>query len=129
MTKGGQGKWGILQTMLEKNRRSLAPQQTAHALVFAALGDETRLSLIAKLSRGQPCSISRLTENSQLTRQAITKHLRVLELAGIVRNVRKGRESLFEYESEPIEKAKQYLELVSEQWDRMLTRLKSFVEE
>lgn len=115
--------------MSRKKRSSQASDRTAHALVFAALGDETRLALIAKLCKGEPRSISQLSEDSKLSRQAITKHLQVLEYAGIVRSVRKGRESLFEFESEPVEKVKKYLELVSEQWDRTLSRLKSFIEE
>jgi DNA-binding transcriptional ArsR family regulator len=106
----------------------LATKQTAPVLVFAALGDETRLSLIAKLCQGEQLSITQLTKDSKLTRQAITKHLRVLESAGIVRSVHKGRESLFVFESEPIAEVRQYLELVSEQWDQTLSRLKSFVE-
>ena len=81
-------------------------QTQAHAPVFAALGDETRLSLVAKLCGGKPRSISQLTEGSRLTRQAITKHLRVLERAGIVHSLRTGRESLFEFDPEPIEAAK-----------------------
>ncbi len=100
-----------------------------HALVFAALGDETRLSLVAELCGGQPRSISQLTEGSRLTRQAITKHLRVLECAGVVHSVRSGRESLFRFDPEPIEEIKEYLDLVSEQWDQALLRLKSFVED
>jgi DNA-binding transcriptional ArsR family regulator len=100
----------------------------AHAPVFAALGDETRLSLVARLARGRRCSIAQLTEGSKLTRQAVTKHLRVLEAAGLVHNLRSGRESLFELDPEPIEEAKGYLELVSEQWDEALNRLKAFVE-
>ena len=99
------------------------------APVFAALGDETRLSLVAKLCAGQPRSISQLTEGSHLTRQAITKHLRVLERARIVHGVRAGRESLFEFDPKPIEGLKEYLELVSEQWDQALVRLKLFVED
>ncbi len=94
----------------------------------AALGDETRLSLVTKLSSGQPHSISQLTEGSRLTRQAITKHLRVLEGAGIVHGVRRGRESLFKFDPEPIKEVKEYLDLVSAQWDQALARLKSFVE-
>jgi len=96
--------------------------------VFAALGDETRLLLVARLCTGQPSSISQLTEGSKLTRQAITKHLRVLEGAGIVRSVRAGRESLFAFDPKPMEEVKSYLEQVSEQWDRVLGRLKAFVE-
>jgi DNA-binding transcriptional ArsR family regulator len=97
--------------------------------VFAALGDETRLSLVAKLSRGQPHSISQLTEGSRLTRQAITKHLRVLERAGIVHSIRTGRESLFKFDPEPIHEINEFLSRVSEQWDEALGRLKAFVEE
>ena len=114
--------------MSHKRLSSIAAKQQRRALVFAALGDGTRLALLAKLCGGEPHSISRLTEGSRLTRQAITKHLRVLERAEIVRSVRTGRESLFEFDPEPIEEIKKYLDLVSEQWDRALSRLKSFVE-
>lgn len=96
--------------------------------MFAALGDQTRLSLLAKLYAGQPRSISQLTAGTRLTRQAITKHLRVLEHARIVHCVRSGRESLFEFNPNPIEEIRSYLDLVSEQWDQTLGRLKSFVE-
>ena len=107
----------------------MTAKRQAHAPVFAALGDETRLSLVAKLCGGQPRSISQLTEGSNLTRQAITKHLRVLERAEIVHSVRTGRESLFEFDPEPMEGIKQYLDFVSQQWDQALSRLKSFVED
>lgn len=100
-----------------------------HAPVFAALGDETRLSIVLKLCDGQPHSISQLTEGSRLTRQAVTKHLRVLESVKIVYAVRSGRESQFELNPKPLEEMKQYLDLVSQQWDQALGRLKSFVEE
>ena len=100
----------------------------SHAPVFAALGDKTRLLLVAKLSDGQPYSISQLTEGSKLTRQAITKHLRVLNSVGMVRCTRAGREKLFEFNPRPIEDMKEYLDLVSRQWDHALSRLKSFVE-
>jgi DNA-binding transcriptional ArsR family regulator len=115
--------------MSQKRPRLTAARRHAHAPVFAALGDETRLELIAKLCGGQPYSISKLTTGSRLTRQAITKHLRVLEGAGIVRCVRRGRESRFQYIPGAIEGIKQYLDLVSEQWDQALARLKSFVED
>jgi DNA-binding transcriptional ArsR family regulator len=100
----------------------------ARAIIFAALGDETRLLLVAKLSRGRPCSISQLTEGSKLTRQAITKHLRVLEDVGIVHSARTGRESLFELDPKPMGEIREYLDRVSEQWDQALGRLKAFVE-
>jgi len=114
--------------MSPKRRSSAAVKRQARAPIFAALGDETRLALVAKLCRRQPYSISQLTHGSRLTRQAITKHLRVLESAGIVHSVRRGRESLFEFDPQPIEGIREYLDLVSEQWDQALSRLKSFVE-
>jgi DNA-binding transcriptional ArsR family regulator len=98
------------------------------ALVFAALGDQTRLSLVGRLSSGSPQSISRLAKGSRLTRQAITKHLRVLESAGVVRSVRVGRESQFEFRPEPLKELRSYLDQVSDQWEHALARLKSFVE-
>lgn len=98
-------------------------------VLFAALGDETRLALVRRLALGQPRSISQLTEGSRLTRQAITKHLRVLAHAGIVRSVRTGRESLYEFQPKPIIEMHEYLEFVSRQWEEALARLKAFVEE
>ena len=106
----------------------MAAKRQAHAPVFAALGDEMRLSLVAKLCGGQPRSISQLTEGSKLTRQAITKHLRVLESVGIVHSVRTGRENRFKFDPEPMGEIKEYLDLVSKQWDQALSRLKLFVE-
>jgi len=114
--------------MSRKSRSVPAAKRRAHAPVFAALGDETRLSLVAKLCGSEPRSISQLTQGSRLTRQAITKHLRVLERAELVHSVRAGRESLFELNPAPLEEIKRYLDVVSEQWDRTLARLKSFVE-
>jgi DNA-binding transcriptional ArsR family regulator len=110
-------------------RPSRRAEFKAHAAVFAALGDETRLSLMGKLSNGPPQSISRLAEGSTLTRQAITKHLRVLEGAGVVHSMRFGRESLFEFRPEPLRELHSYLERVSGQWEHALARLKSFVED
>ena len=98
------------------------------ATVFAALGDETRLSVLGSLCNGVPQSISRLTAGTNLSRQAVTKHLRVLANAGVVRSVRVGRESLFELEPQPIEEVRNYLDQVSKQWDDALARLKSHVE-
>jgi DNA-binding transcriptional ArsR family regulator len=98
------------------------------AVVFAALGDETRLALIGKLSGGEPHSISRLAAGSALTRQAITKHLRVLEGAAIVRSARAGREIRFALRPEPLHDAGAYLQRVSAQWDEALSRLKALVE-
>jgi len=101
--------------------------------LFAALGDATRLVLLARLAGGEECSIAELTQGAgragmELTRQAVTKHLRVLQGAGIVRCVRRGRESLFAFEPGPVDEMKEYLELVSRRWDEALGRLKRFVE-
>ena len=106
----------------------MAVKRRVPAPLFAALGDETRLSIVAKLCGGQPYSISQLAQGSRLTRQAITKHLRVLEKVGVVHSIRSGRESLFEFDPKPIEEIKQYLDRVSELWDQALSSLKSFVE-
>jgi DNA-binding transcriptional ArsR family regulator len=115
--------------MSRKNSSFRSTRRRTQVSVFAALGDRTRLALLAKLSEGELHSISQLTQGSRLTRQAITKHLRVLEHAGIVRCTRRGRESLFEFNPEPLQDAKSYLESVSEQWDQSLARLKMFVED
>ncbi len=109
-------------------RRAITARPRNPAPVFAALGDATRLSLVAALCGRRPRSISQLTAASKLTRQAITKHLRVLEGAGIVHCTRSGRESLFELNPQPIDDLRRYLEQVSELWVQALSRLKSFVE-
>jgi DNA-binding transcriptional ArsR family regulator len=114
--------------MSHKSPSGITAKRQAHASVFAALGDATRLALVAKLCCGQPRSITQLAAGSQLTRQAITKHLQVLEGAQIVHHIRRGRESQFEFDPEPIEEIRKYLDLVSEQWDQALSRLKLFVE-
>jgi DNA-binding transcriptional ArsR family regulator len=113
--------------MSSRTRSSAAALRT-RASVFAALGDTTRLSVLGRLAAGEPQSISRLTAGTRLTRQAVTKHLRVLEGAGVVRSVRVGRESRFTLEQKPIAEARDYLDLVSRQWDDALARLRAFVE-
>jgi DNA-binding transcriptional ArsR family regulator len=92
------------------------------------LGDQTRLALLTRLSDGAKCSIARLSEASPLTRQAVTKHLRVLQNAGLVRHTRRGRESLFQLNPEPLSEARRSLDRISQQWDQALARLKAFVE-
>ncbi len=99
-----------------------------HAPVFAALSDATRLTLVARLSDGAPRSIARLGEGLEMSRQAITKHLRVLEGAGLVRAESAGRECRFELDARPLEEARDYLNEVSSHWDAALERLKKFVE-
>jgi DNA-binding transcriptional ArsR family regulator len=114
---------------MSRRTRRPPPTRRAYAPIFAALGDETRLALIDRLADGEPCSIARLTEGTRLTRQAVTKHLRVLEGARIVRSTRSGRESLFELDPEPIRGIREYADIVSAHWDGALARLKAFVEE
>jgi DNA-binding transcriptional ArsR family regulator len=108
---------------------NIAVKPKVCAPIFAALGYETRLLLVARLSSGEPCSIVQLTEGSKLTRQAITKHLRVLEKVGIVHGVRSDRESLFEFDPSSLTEIKSYIDQISGQWDQVLARLKSFVED
>jgi DNA-binding transcriptional ArsR family regulator len=113
--------------MSRKARSQLARREIC-APIFAALGNETRLALVAKLSEGEPRSIAQLTEGTDLTRQAVTKHLRMLEGARIVRSVRTGRESLFELDPAPIRAVREYADVVSQQWDDAIGRLQAFVE-
>ena len=98
------------------------------ASIFAALGDETRLKLVARLSTEGPISIARLTEGGTVTRQAVTKHLQVLADVGLASHARVGRESLWELEPEPLDAARRCLDGISAQWDAALDRLKHFVE-
>lgn len=98
------------------------------APVFAALGDETRLQLVARLGREGPLSLAKLTERTSITRQAVAKHLRVLEGAGLVQGSRDGRESLWQLEPKRLEDARAHLETISRQWDDTLDRLAAFVE-
>ncbi len=99
------------------------------APLFAALGDETRLALVARLSAGRPVSITQLTVGSGLTRQAVSKHLRVLAGAGLVRGARRGRESLWRLEPRRLDEARRSLDHISRQWDQALDHLKMFVED
>lgn len=98
------------------------------APVFAALGDTTRLALVRRLSTEGPLSITRLSEGSGITRQAITRHLESLEQAGLVRDARAGRERVFSLDLKRLEMAREYLDHVSAQWDAAAMRLKRFVE-
>jgi DNA-binding transcriptional ArsR family regulator len=99
------------------------------AAVFSALGDPTRLALVATLADGEPRSIVALSADSGLTRQAVTKHLHVLERAGLVRGLRMGRESRFAFEPSGMAEATAFLRTVSERWDEALGRLRRLVEE
>jgi DNA-binding transcriptional ArsR family regulator len=98
------------------------------APIFAALGDEMRLRLIAVLCAGGAMSITQLTSGTDITRQAITKHLDVLAAAGLVRDVKVGRERLWEFESAQLDEARRSLEVIAQQWDHALAKLKRAVE-
>ena len=99
------------------------------APLFAALGDETRLRLVLRLCGGGPMSITRLTTGSNVTRQAITKHLRVMEQAGLVHGTRRGRERVWRLDQQRLQDARLYLDLISKQWDDALGRLRELVED
>src|SRR6266542_343416 len=98
------------------------------APIFAALGDETRLGLVAHLATGDTFSIAQLTENTFVTRQAVTRHLEVLAQAGLVRGTRRGREHLWQFEPARLALAQRSLEQISSWWDEKLAALKEKVE-
>ncbi|MEM9495784.1 MAG: metalloregulator ArsR/SmtB family transcription factor [Pseudomonadota bacterium] len=106
-----------------------ASDALASASVFAALGDVTRLELVSRLSDGKQHSIMQLADGLDLTRQGVTKHLHVLEQAGLVSSARVGRETRFAITPDPIAKARDYLACASAQWDNAIERLKASVEE
>jgi DNA-binding transcriptional ArsR family regulator len=111
-----------------RHRTDPARKLEEAAPVFAALGDQTRLKLLARLCAG-PGSITQLTAGSAISRQAITKHLGVLASAGLVKDVRRGREHIWEFDSERLGEARRCLEEISRQWDAALGRLKKLVED
>jgi len=108
-------------------RRSNALEESAP--LFAALGDATRLQVVARLARGGPMSITQLTEGSDVSRQAVTKHLTVLSEAGLVIDFRRGRERVWELRKRRLEEAQKILDQISQRWDDALERLKAMLEE
>ncbi|MEO8925155.1 MAG: metalloregulator ArsR/SmtB family transcription factor [Caldimonas sp.] len=98
------------------------------ATVFAALGDPTRLKLVAVLCAGGAFSIAQLTANTEISRQGVTKHLQVLADAGVVRDVKVGRERLWQLDPAQIEQAKRTLEVIGSEWDVALAKIKAFAE-
>jgi DNA-binding transcriptional ArsR family regulator len=115
---------------MSTRRRSALPK--AHleraAPVFAALGDETRLEVVRRLCDGGPASITRLAAGMAVTRQAVTKHLHVLEDAGLVHGSKHGRESVWELNAELLATARRSLDQIAAQWDEALARLAAFVD-
>jgi len=96
--------------------------------IFAALGDETRLRLVAVLCAGGAMSITQLTSGTDITRQAVTKHLQVLADAGMVHDLKVGRERLWKFEPAPLVEARRSLDAIGQQWDYALNKLKMAVE-
>jgi len=111
-----------------------APALRRSARVFEALGDETRLRLVVALCAGGALSIAQLTAaqlaaGTEISRQAVTKHLQVLAGVGLVRDLKVGRERLWQFEPAELEQARQSLQRIGEHWDQALLRLKAFVED
>jgi DNA-binding transcriptional ArsR family regulator len=106
----------------------VTPNPADAAPAFAALGDATRLGIVARLCDGGPSSIVRLTAGTRISRQAVTKHLRALEDAGLVRSLRAGRERIWEIRTTRLAEIGIYLDRISTQWDQALERLRTFVE-
>jgi DNA-binding transcriptional ArsR family regulator len=113
-----------------KNKGQGEGDQPSDALahVFAALGDPTRLKLVAVLCAGGAFSIAQLTANTDISRQGVTKHLQVLAEAGVVRDVKLGRERLWQLEPAQIDEARRALDAIGRQWEQALGRLKAFAE-
>jgi DNA-binding transcriptional ArsR family regulator len=114
---------------MSPSRAAAARKLPDAAPVFAALGDTTRLGLLGRLSAAGPLSISRLSEGTGVTRQAITRHLDALERVGLVRDDWQGRERVFSLDAKRLEIARQYLDHVATQWSAAAARLKAFVED
>ena len=112
-------------------RRRAASRRTAFtgaAPIFAALGDAMRLRLVSRMCAGGPLSIVQLTGGSGVTRQGVTKHLHVLAEAGLVRDSREGRERRWELDPSRLDEARHALDVISQQWDHTLGRLREFLE-
>lgn len=116
--------------MTPRARGGAAARATAGAVpVFAALGDATRLRLLGRLAVEGPLSITRLSEDAGVTRQAVTRHLDVLGGAGLVRDARRGRERVWALDAKRLEYARRSLEQIAAQWDAAAERLRAFVED
>ena len=115
---------------LRKHRNPIAGTELlSSAPLFAALGDDVRLRLVIRLCEGGSVSISKLTAGTGVTRQAVTKHLRVMQNSGLVSSTRRGRESLWQLNQRRLQDARRHLDLISKQWDAALSRLRNFVED
>jgi DNA-binding transcriptional ArsR family regulator len=106
-----------------------ASQLTKTAPVFAALGDPVRLAMIARLCMVGPLPTILLKQGTSVSRQAVTKHLRMLEDAGLVQSQRVGRDRLWQIETRQLTEVRKYLDQISAQWDATVERLRRFVED
>lgn len=113
---------------MTSSRAAAAGKFASAAPIFAALGDPVRLRIVARLCEMGPLSIVRLTQGANISRQAITKHLHALSDAGLVRNERRGRETMWRLETRRLTEAQRYLGQISARWDEALGRLKTLVE-
>src|SRR5713226_9135459 len=125
---GGPGRSSTSRGMSSK-RSAVALQLPDAVPLFAALGDATRLRLLGRLSAGGPLSITRLSEGTGVTRQAITRHIHALGDVGLVRHARRGRERVWDLDRKRLEIAQRYLDHIAAQWDDAAERLRAFVEE
>jgi DNA-binding transcriptional ArsR family regulator len=107
----------------------LASTPDEAASIFAALGDPTRLGLVARLSASGPLSIARLAQGSAVSRQAVTKHLHVLAAADVAHSARFGREIIWQLDTARLRQAREAIDHLSLQWDQALDKLRRYVEE
>lgn len=120
---------GLISVFFCRSISAVASSYKKSAEMFAALGDETRLQLVAAICEEGPQSIAQLTAGKKITRQAVTKHLETLQEVGLVHSHQSGREKIWDLDKKRLQVAQDYLEMISSQWDRALHRLKMFVEE
>jgi DNA-binding transcriptional ArsR family regulator len=106
------------------SKRRVDKSVAGAALLFAALGDPTRMALLHRLSRDGPASISVLAEDFHTTRQGVTKHLHVLAGAGIIAGERRGREHVWAINAARLSDAQRHLDVIARGWDDALARLK-----
>ena len=109
--------------------RHAEPTIQGAAPIFAALGDPTRIHMVARLCADGPLSTAQLGDGIGVTRQAIAKHLRVLADAGLVEASRRGRDQIWELQRRHLDEARRILDHISSQWDRAIERLRRLVEE
>jgi len=102
--------------------------QAALADVFAALGDPNRQRLLELLAAGGRASATTLAAPIAVTRQAVDKHLRVLERAGLVSSARAGRQVMYAVRGEEFERSAAWLRDVAASWDRRLAAIKAAAE-